>query len=81
MSTLTPRQVGDDLHLSVDTVVRYLRTGAIGGGFQITTPNGEWRVDEDAYRAWVAAKAAALDPHRIEPRSARSTAALTRRTS
>lgn len=77
MSTLTPRYLATDLRLSVDTVLGHLKAGLIPG-FQIV-PGGPWRIDEDAYRAWLAAKSAALDPHRIEPRSARSTAALARR--
>lgn len=79
MATLTPPQIADDLNLSVDTVLAHLKAGLIPG-FQIV-PSGPWRIDADAYREWIAAKSAPLDPNRIEPRSARSTAALSRRRS
>jgi len=78
MSTMTPRQVADDLQVSVFTAVQHMRAGLIGGAFQIV-PGGPWRVDTDAYTAWRAAKAQpADDPERIEQRTARSRAAQSR---
>lgn len=71
-------QVAADLDLSRGVVVDYLRTGRIPGGFQ-PIPGGRWLVDQDVYLAWRAERRAAVDPHRIEPRSARSKAAQSRR--
>ena len=79
MTTLTAAQVADDLHLSTATVIDYLRAGHIRGGFQ-PIPNGRWLVDIAEYEQWKAERVAAVDPHRIEPRSARSRAAQSRRT-
>lgn len=78
MSDLTAGQVADELHLSRTTATDYLRTGRIPGGWQ-PVPGGRWLVDEDVYRAWRAERRASVDPHRIEPRSARSKAAQGRR--
>lgn len=78
MTALTAAQVADDLSLTRTTVTDYLRTGRIPGGFQ-PVENGRWLVDEDTYRAWRTERRAAVDPHRIEPRSARSKAAQNRR--
>ena len=78
MSTLTAAEVADDLHLTRDVLVDYLRTGRVPGGWQ-PVDGGRWLVDEDTYRAWRAERAAQVDPHRIEPRSARSKAAQSRR--
>jgi hypothetical protein len=77
-STLTAAEVAAELHLSQTTTTDYLRTGRIPGGFQ-PVPGGRWLVDEATYRAWRAERVAAVDPHRIEPRSARSRAARSRR--
>ncbi len=77
-ATLTLAEVAADLHLSRDTTAAYLRAGQIPGGFQ-PVPGGRWLVDEATYRAWRAARMAAVDPNRIEPRSARSRAAQSRR--
>jgi len=80
MSTMTPRQVADDLQVSVFTAVQHMRAGLIGGAFQIV-PGGPWRVDTDTYQAWRARKATGVtvtDPERIEPRSTRSRAAQSR---
>lgn len=79
MTNLTARDVALDLHLATATVIDYLRTGQIRGGFQ-PIPNGRWLVDADEYEQWKAERVAAVDPHRIEPRSARSRAAQSRRT-
>jgi predicted site-specific integrase-resolvase len=78
MASLTAADVSADLHLSRATTTDYLRDGRIPGGFQ-PVPGGRWLVDEDTYRAWRADRKAAVDPHRIEPRSARSKAAQSRR--
>lgn len=77
MTTLTAADVAADLHVSRDTVTGYLATGRIPGGFQ-PVPGGRWLVDSDTYLAWREQRIAAVDPHRIEPRSARSKAAQTR---
>lgn len=77
-ATLTAADVAADLHLSRDTVVDRLRAQAIPGGFQ-PMPGGRWLVDAATYQAWRAERMAAVDPHRIEPRSARSKAAQNRR--
>lgn len=77
-AALTVNEIGDDLRLTPATVTNYLRTGRIPGGFQ-PVENGRWLVDEATYRAWRAERLAAVDPHRIEPRSARSKAAQSRR--
>ncbi|MGY4642818.1 helix-turn-helix domain-containing protein [Cellulomonas sp. URHB0016] len=76
--TITAQQAADELHLARSTVIDYLRTGRIPGGFQ-PVEGGRWLVDEDVYRAWRDERRAAVDPHRIEPRSARSKAAQNRR--
>jgi len=78
MRTLTVAEVVADLHLSRDTVTAYLGTGRIPGGFQ-PIPGGRWLIDADAYDAWLESRRAAVDPHRIEPRSPRSRAAQGRR--
>lgn len=78
-ANLTAAQIGDELHLSRTTTTDYLRTGRIPGGFQ-PIEGGRWLVDEDTFRAWLDERRAAVDPHRIEPRSARSKAAQNRRT-
>ena len=75
--SLSAEQVADDLHLTRTTVTDYLRSGRIPGGFQ-PVAGGRWLVDEEAYRAWRTERRAAVDPHRIEPRSARSKAAQNR---
>jgi len=75
--TMTTQQVADELKLTRTTITNYLRTGQIPGGFQ-PVPGGRWLVDEDTYRAWRAERRAAVDPYRIEPRSARSRAAQER---
>jgi len=77
-ATLTAADVADDLHVSRDTAVEYIRTQVIPGGFQAVT-GGKWLVDAETYAAWKAERRAAVDPHRIEPRSARSNAARKRR--
>lgn len=77
-STLTVADVADDLRLARSTAADYLRTGRIPGGFQ-AVERGRWLVDAAAYGAWKEARRTAADPHRIEPRSARSRAAQTRR--
>lgn len=74
MATMTPRELADELHLSVHTIVMYLKAGKIPG-FQVV-PGGPWRIDVDTYRAWVTKKSMPLDPNRIAPRSARSQAIL-----
>lgn len=79
MTTLTAAQVADELGYATTTVIDYLRTGQIRGGFQVV-PNGRWLVKADEYEQWKAERVAAVDPHRIEPRSARSRAAQSRRT-
>ena len=78
MTALTASEVAADLALTRTTVTDYLRAGRIPGGFQ-PVAGGRWLVDEDTYRAWRAERRAAVDPHRIEPRSARSKAAQNRR--
>ena len=70
--------VAAELGLARSTVVLYLRTGEIRGGFQVV-PGGKWCIDEELYRQWKAERLAAADPNRIEPRSARSRAAQSRR--
>jgi len=75
---LSVDDLATDLGLTPATVTGYLRTGRIPGGFQ-PVDNARWRVDADIYRAWRAERRAAVDPHRIEPRSARSKAAQSRR--
>ena len=80
MSSLTAAEVALDMHLTQATTTDYLRAGRIPGGFQ-PVPGGRWLVDEDIYRAWRAERIAAIDPHRIEPRSVRSKAAQNRRRS
>lgn len=75
---MTAAEVASELRLARSTVTGYLRTGEIRGGYQ-TVPGGRWLVDEDAFRAWQVARRAAVDPHRIEPRSSRSKAAQNRR--
>lgn len=79
MSTLSVHDVAADLHLSKVTVTDYLRTGRIPGGFQ-PVPGGRWLIDTETYQQWKDDRMAAVDPHRIEPRSARSRAAQSRRT-
>lgn len=78
MSTLTPRDVAADLNLTLDVVGEYLRAGRIGGAFQ-PYDGGPWRVDAERYEQWKAERQAAVDPHRIAPRSSRSKAAQGRR--
>lgn len=78
MSTLTVADVAAELHLSRSMTTGYLRTGEIAGGYQVV-PRGQWLVDEDTFRRWQAERRAAVDPHRIAPRSARSRAAQNRR--
>jgi hypothetical protein len=77
MTTLTPAQIAAELHLATETVVAYLKTGRIAGGFQIV-PGGVWRVEEDAFRTWLRERSAPVDANRIEPRSERAKAARTR---
>ncbi|BDZ40784.1 hypothetical protein GCM10025865_00830 [Paraoerskovia sediminicola] len=78
MNTLTPADVAADLGLSTYTVSAHLRSGAIGGGFQVV-PLGPWHIDAAEYAAWKARRIATpSDPERIEPRTTRSTAAHTR---
>lgn len=78
MTTLTPRDVAADLNLSLHTVGEYLRDGHIPGAFQVYE-GGPWRVDADRYAEWKTARQAAVDPHRIAPRSQRSKGAQQRR--
>lgn len=78
MANLTAAEVAADLHLSRDTVTLYLGTGRIPGGFQ-PVAGGRWLVDADTYAAWKDERQQAVDPNRIEPRSARSRAAQGRR--
>jgi len=78
MTTLSASAVAEELHLSRATTVDYLRAGRIPGGYQ-PVEGGRWLVDETVFRAWQAERRAAVDPHRIEPRSARSKAAQQRR--
>lgn len=78
---LTPKDVAENLQLSVWTVLGYFRNGTLPG-YQ-TAPRGEWRIEPDAYAQWKkdrrdAARVVA-DPNRIEPRSTRSRAALNRK--
>jgi len=75
MSTLTPTDVAEDLHISIESAVRRLRSGEIPG-FRV---GRYWRVDPEEYAAWKRGPARPADPNRIAPRSARSTAALNRR--
>lgn len=77
-ATLAVPDLATDLHLSSETVTAYLRAGRIPGGFQ-PVPGGRWLVDAATYEQWKTERIAAVDPHRIEPRSARSRAAQTRR--
>ena len=78
MSNLPASTIAAELFLTRSTTVEYLRTGRIPGGFQ-PVEGGRWLVDEAVFRAWQAERRAAVDPHRIEPRSARSKAAQQRR--
>ena len=78
MTTLSVADLAADLHLSKAVVTDYLRTGRIPGGFQ-PVQNGRWLIDATTYQQWKTERIAAVDPHRIEPRSARSRAAQTRR--
>lgn len=78
-ATLTAADVATDLHLSRSTTVDYLRSGRIPGGFQ-PVAGGRWLVDAATYRQWREDRRADVDPHRIEPRTARSKAAQNRRT-
>ena len=78
MPTLTAAQVAEELHLSQYTTTAYLRTGRIPGGYQVVA-GGKWLVHEQTFRAWQQERRAAVDPHRIAPRSARSRAAQSRR--
>jgi hypothetical protein len=80
MDTLTAAQVAADLDLSRATTTDYLRTGRIPGGFQ-PVEGGRWLVDAGTYQEWKRERQAAVDPHRIAPRSARSKAAQSRRRS
>lgn len=73
----TVKDLAAEMNVSQYTASGYLRDGLVPG-FQVS-PGGPWRVDPDAYAAWKAEKAAARDPHRIAPRSARSKAAQSRR--
>lgn len=77
MSTLTPRDVADELKVSLFTVGVYLRNGRIPGAFQLYE-GGPWRVDASSFFEWKDARQAAVDPNRIAPRSARSKAAQER---
>ncbi len=77
-ATLSVADVATDLHLSKTVVTAYLRAGRIPGGFQ-PVENGRWLIDTAAYEQWKTERMAAVDPHRIEPRSARSRAAQSRR--
>lgn len=79
MTTLTAADVASDLHVARYTAAGYLRDGVIPGSYQ-AVPNGRWLVDGDDYEAWKRSRKAAVDPHRIAPRSARSRAAQSRRT-
>ncbi|GEA84396.1 helix-turn-helix domain-containing protein [Cellulomonas gelida] len=76
MRAMTPADVADDLRLeNVEAVLRMLRAGTLPG-FKV---GRAWRVDPDELAEWKAKKAARPgDPNRIEPRSARSQAALDR---
>lgn len=78
MSNLTPRAVADDLDVSLYTVGEYLRAGRIPGAWRLYD-GGPWRIDAEVYAAWKAEQQAAVDPHRIAPRSSRSRAAQGRR--
>ncbi|WP_432457950.1 hypothetical protein [Cellulomonas iranensis] len=78
MTTFGVDEVAADLGLARSTVILYLRAGEIRGGFQVV-PGGKWCIDEGLYRQWKADRVAEFDPHRIEPRSARSRAAQSRR--
>ena len=76
---LTVREVAVRLGLAPYTVREYAKAGQIGGAYQPVI-GGNWRFDADVFAAWKADRVAAVDPHRIEPRSARSRAAQSRRT-
>lgn len=75
MATLTPAQVAEDLHVSTEAVMAKLRDGTLPG-FKF---GRLWRIDAGEYAAWKAGPARPADPHRIEPRSSRGTANITRR--
>jgi len=76
---LTVRDVGGVLVLSPYTVRQYAKAGEIGGAYRL--PGGTWRFKSAAFNAWRDALVAELDPHRVEPRSAKSRAAQSRRAS
>jgi predicted site-specific integrase-resolvase len=80
VSTLTPRDVAEDLQLSTYTVQRYFSTGVLPGFRPGGKAKGPWRITVEDYAAWKAQRrATVVDPNRIEPRSTRSQGALTRR--
>jgi excisionase family DNA binding protein len=72
---LTPAQLAAEYQVSTGTILRRLRAGEIPG-FMV---GRFWRIDPDDLAAWKAGPARPADPSRIEPRSARSTAALGRK--
>ena len=75
-STLTAKEVAADLQLSEYTVLEYLRRGVIPA-FQ-AVPGSPWRINADEYEDWKRQPRTPTDPNRIEPRSARSRAAMGR---
>jgi len=76
MTTLTPADVAEDLHLSKESVHRHLRAGTIPS-FKV---GRAYRIDPDDYAAWKVGSRPA-DPNRIAPRSTRGEANLRRRAS
>lgn len=77
ITSLTPADIAHDLQVSVHTVMQMRLRGLFPASYSV---GRRWRIDADDYAAWKdARKAKHTDPNRIEPRNARSRAALNRR--
>lgn len=62
---LTASQVGQRLHLTRQTAIKYLRNGTIPGGIQLGE-GGVWRVRRGVFEAWLNAQEQAAY-QRIQP--------------
>lgn len=72
LETFTPDEVAKILKLSAETVRDYAQTGRIPGAFKL---GGFWRFRRAEFEDWLLSqKSAPRDPHRVQPRSARSKA-------
>lgn len=62
---LTADEVAKYLRVTKQTAIRWMATGQIPAGFQLT-PNGIWRIDRETFLAWLKAREQAAVQERME---------------